>query len=92
MIVKFNTDGKFRGGGTVNAQVVTGRKPNALVVPEQSVVLRPAGKVVYIVEEGKVARQRIVQTGLRQDGLHRDHQGARRRRDGRGRRRGLPDQ
>jgi RND family efflux transporter MFP subunit len=68
VIVKFDTDGKFRGGGTVNAQVVTGRKPNAIVVPEQSVVLRPAGKVVYIVEEGKVA-QRIVQTGYRQGGL-----------------------
>ena len=50
VIVKFDTDGKFRGGGTVNAQVVTGRKPNAVVVPEQS-VLRPAGKVVYVVED-----------------------------------------
>jgi RND family efflux transporter MFP subunit len=68
VIVKFDTDGKFRGGGTVNAQVVTGRKPNAIVVPEQSVVLRPAGKVVYVVESGKAA-QRIVQTGYRQGGL-----------------------
>ena len=68
MIVKFDTDGKFRGGGTVNAQVVTGRKPSAIVVPEQSVVLRPAGKVVYIIEDGKAA-QRIVQTGYRQGGL-----------------------
>ena len=61
VIVKFDTDGKFRGGGTVNAQVVTGRKPNAVVVPEQS-VLRPAGKVVYVEDGNKVA-QRIVQTG-----------------------------
>jgi hypothetical protein len=38
------------------------------MVPEQSVVLRPAGKVVYAIE-GNVARQRIVETGLRQDGL-----------------------
>jgi membrane fusion protein, multidrug efflux system len=68
VIVKFDSDGKFRGGGTVNAQVVTGRKPDAIVVPEQSVVLRPAGKVVYVVEGGKVA-QRIVQTGHRQAGL-----------------------
>ena len=37
------------------------------MVPEQSVV-RPAGKVVYVVEDGKVA-QRIVQTGYRQGGL-----------------------
>jgi RND family efflux transporter MFP subunit len=46
VIVKFDTDGKFRGGGTVNAQVVTGRRANAIVVPDQSVVLRPAGKAV----------------------------------------------
>ena len=31
-------------------------------------VLRPAGKVVYALE-GNVARQRVVETGLRQDGL-----------------------
>ena len=68
VIVKFDTDGKFRGGGTVNAQVVTGRRANAIVVPEQAVVLRPAGKVVYVVEDGK-ATQRIVQTGYRQGGM-----------------------
>ncbi len=68
VIVKFDTDGRFRGGGTVNAQVVTGRKAAAIVVPEQSVVLRPAGKVVYLVEDGKAA-QRMVQTGHRQGGL-----------------------
>jgi RND family efflux transporter MFP subunit len=68
VIVKFDTDGKFRGGGTVNAQVVTGRKENAVVVPEQSVVLRPAGKVVYLVQDGK-AVQRVVETGIRKDGF-----------------------
>jgi RND family efflux transporter MFP subunit len=68
VIVRFESDGKFRGGGTVNAQVVTGRKENAVVVPEQSVVLRPAGKVVYLVAEGK-AIQRIVETGVRKDGF-----------------------
>jgi RND family efflux transporter MFP subunit len=68
VIVKFESDGKFRGGGTVNAQVVTGRKDAAVVVPEQSVVLRPAGKVVYLIADGK-AVQRIVETGIRKDGL-----------------------
>jgi len=38
------------------------------MVPEQSVVLRPVGKVVYAVQEG-VARQRVVETGLRQNGM-----------------------
>jgi RND family efflux transporter MFP subunit len=68
VIVKFDSDGKLRGGGTVNASVVTGRRPSAIVVPEHAVVLRPAGKVVYLVEDGK-AVQRVVQTGVKQDGI-----------------------
>jgi membrane fusion protein (multidrug efflux system) len=68
-IVKIRGDGAlFRGGGTVNARLVTSTVDGALMVPEQSVVLRPAGKVVYAIENG-VARQRIVETGLRQDGM-----------------------
>jgi membrane fusion protein, multidrug efflux system len=68
-IVKFRGAANlFRGGGTVNARIVIESREAALMVPEQAVVLRPAGKVVYIIDQG-VARQRIVQTGLRQDGL-----------------------
>lgn len=68
VIVKFNTDERLRGGGTVNAAIVTAQKPDVLMVPEQSVVLRPAGKVVYVVAEGKV-EQRVVEAGIRKDGL-----------------------
>jgi len=68
-IVRFDSaDGAFRGGGSVNARVVISVKEAALMVPEQSVVLRPAGKVVYVLQERRVA-QRVVETGLRQDGL-----------------------
>ena len=68
-IVKISGAGNlFRGGGTVNARIVTAAHEGALMVPEQSVVLRPAGKVVYALE-GNVARQRIVETGMRQDGM-----------------------
>jgi membrane fusion protein, multidrug efflux system len=68
-IVRFEADdGAFRGGGSVNARVVLAVKQNALMVPEQSVVLRPAGKVVYVVEGGRAA-QRVVETGRKQDGL-----------------------
>ena len=67
-IVKISGAGTmFRGGGTVNARIITSSLDGALMVPEQSVVLRPAGKVVYAIE-GNVARQRVVETGLRQDG------------------------
>jgi RND family efflux transporter MFP subunit len=68
-IVKIRGEGTmFRGGGTVNARLVTSTVEGALMVPEQSVVLRPAGKVVYAIENG-IARQRLVETGQRQDGL-----------------------
>jgi membrane fusion protein (multidrug efflux system) len=68
-IVRFDSDdGAFRGGGSVNARVILSVRENALMVPEQAVVLRPAGKVVYVVKDRRVA-QRVVETGLRQDGL-----------------------
>ncbi|MDA0276465.1 MAG: efflux RND transporter periplasmic adaptor subunit [Proteobacteria bacterium] len=47
-IVKFDNDGTFRGGGSVSAAIVMAVREKALTVPEQSVVLRPAGKVVYV--------------------------------------------
>src|SRR5688500_13165172 len=54
-IARFDSDdGAFRGGGSVNARVVISVKHNALMVPEQSVVLRPAGKVVYVVKHRRV--------------------------------------
>jgi membrane fusion protein (multidrug efflux system) len=68
-IVRFETeDGAYRGGGSVNARVVIELKKDALMVPEQAVVLRPAGKVVYTVADGRAA-QRLIETGLKQDGL-----------------------
>jgi membrane fusion protein (multidrug efflux system) len=68
-IVRFEANGgAFRGGGSVNARVVIEIKRDALMVPEESVVLRPAGKVVYVVRDGRVA-QRVVETGLKQEGL-----------------------
>jgi membrane fusion protein (multidrug efflux system) len=74
-IVRFDgVDGAFRGGGSVNARVVISVRENALMVPEQSVVLRPAGKVVYVVKDGRAA-QRVVETGLRQDGRQEITQG-----------------
>jgi len=72
VIAEVDNDGTLKSGGTVNASVRIAAKESALVVPEQSVVLRPAGKVVYaIVDEGggKKAQQRIVQTGAKKGGV-----------------------
>jgi RND family efflux transporter MFP subunit len=72
VIVEVDSDGTLKSGGTVNASVQIAAKEAALVVPEQSVVLRPAGKVVYAVveDEGKKkAQQRIVQAGAKKGGV-----------------------
>lgn len=62
-----NTAG-LRPGGTVNAAVVVARREEAILVPEQSVVLRPAGKIVYVIADGK-ARQHIVEVGAKRAGM-----------------------
>ena len=67
-IARIDNSGALRGGGSVNATVITGTREGALMVPEQSVVLRPVGKVVYVVEGSKV-RQQIVRTGGKEGGL-----------------------
>jgi membrane fusion protein (multidrug efflux system) len=68
-IVNFEADGGvFRGGGSVNARIIVATRDGALMVPEESVVLRPAGPVVYLVRDGR-AEQRVVEIGIRQDGL-----------------------
>lgn len=68
VIARLDNPGSLKGGGSLDAAVVTGRNERAVVVPEQSVVLRPAGKVVYLIADGK-AKQQVVQVGSKQRGL-----------------------
>jgi RND family efflux transporter MFP subunit len=58
----------WQPGASVIGTVVLGIKPSAMMVPEQSVVLRPAGEVVYVLHNN-VAHQAIVKTGIRQNGF-----------------------
>lgn len=58
----------WQSGASVNGTIILGERAGAVVVPEQSVVLRPAGEVVYVVRDG-VAHQRKVTTGVRQSGM-----------------------
>ena len=67
-LARLKPDPRLRPGATVNAIVLIDRKPAAVLVPEQSVVLRPAGKVVYAVVDGK-AQQRVVDTGAQEGGF-----------------------
>ncbi len=54
--------GKWLPGASVTGTIILEKRPNAITVPLSSVVLRPAGKVVYILD-GTVARQQTVTTG-----------------------------
>lgn len=57
----------WQPGATVNGTVVLGEESAAMMIPEQSLVLRPAGEVVYVVRDG-VAYQAVVKTGYRKHG------------------------
>jgi RND family efflux transporter MFP subunit len=59
--------GYWRPEATIEARVLVAKRPDAVVVPAMSVVSRPAGDVVYLVESG-LARQQLVETGEKQDG------------------------
>lgn len=59
--------GKWQPGASVTGTIVLEKHPDALMVPLAAVILRPAGKVVYIVENG-TARQRVITTGEQVDG------------------------
>ncbi len=66
-IVEVKNPGDWKPGASVDGGVVVETRRGAITVPEVSVVLRPAGAVVYRVADGK-AIQHIVKTGARADG------------------------
>ncbi len=66
-IVEVGNPGQWRPGASVTGRVVVETHPGAVMVPEQSVVLRPAGTVVYVVADGRAA-QRVVRAGTKDRG------------------------
>ena len=64
----FDNPGPWQPGGSVTGEIVVARRADALLVPEGAIVLRPAGTVAYVVEDG-LARQRVVETGIYRDEL-----------------------
>jgi multidrug efflux pump subunit AcrA (membrane-fusion protein) len=67
VIVAVAAPDAWRPGGSIRGEVVLGVHKNALVVPEQSVVLRPAGTVVYVVQ-GEIVKERPVKSGIVRNG------------------------
>ncbi|MCC5795499.1 MAG: efflux RND transporter periplasmic adaptor subunit [Chromatiales bacterium] len=64
VIVDFANPGGWRPGASVRAEVVLSVREQAVTVPQVAVVRRPAGEVVYVVNEGR-AEERLVRRGLR---------------------------
>jgi RND family efflux transporter MFP subunit len=62
--------GPWRPQATIEARIVVERRPGAIIVPLLSVVQRPAGQVVYVLDQrnGGTVRQQLVETGVRRDG------------------------
>ncbi len=67
-IVDVENPGAWRPDATVRGEIVLETHADAVVVPEQSVIRRPAGEVVYVIRDGR-AEQRVVGTGERLEGL-----------------------
>ncbi|MEH6477445.1 MAG: efflux RND transporter periplasmic adaptor subunit [Sneathiella sp.] len=62
-----NTDGKLKPGMFLSVSLQTGMELDAVLVPEHSVTVSPAGHFVYVVNDGKVKRVEI-KTGRRVQG------------------------
>jgi len=62
VVADLENPGFWRPEATVEARVVVERRAGAITVPQLSVVSRPAGDVVYRLEDG-LARQQRVATG-----------------------------
>lgn len=67
VIADVNNQPDWHAGASVNAQILLSKKNNVLMVPEQSVVLRPSGEVVYVIHNN-TAQQHIIKTGEQRDG------------------------
>jgi RND family efflux transporter MFP subunit len=76
VVVAVTNAAGWRPQGSIRGEVTLGVRRNALVVPEQAVVLRPAGGVVYVIEND-TARERAVKTGIVRDGVIEIVEGAR---------------
>ncbi len=64
-----NPEGRLRPGLFANADLGIATRSDVLLVPEQSVLVRAKGEIVYVVGADDIARRVIVETGVHQDGM-----------------------
>ena len=68
VLVDFDNEYGWKPGSSASARVILEQHANAIVVPERALVRRPAGLVLYRVENSHVS-ENVVITGLTQDAL-----------------------
>ena len=68
VIAEVKNPGGWRPAGSVRGEVALEIHRNMPVIPEQAMVLRPAGAVVYVISDN-VAHAHPVKTGIQRDGL-----------------------
>ena len=70
VIAEVANPGAWRPEATVESTVIVERRRDAVVVPMIAVVKRPAGDVVYVLDnpEDQQVRQQLIETGERQNG------------------------
>ena len=67
-LVSFNNEDNWKPGSSIVARAILAEHARAVAVPEKTLVRRPAGTVVYRVNDATVTQQ-IVTTGLKQGDL-----------------------
>ena len=67
-IVDLDDPGKLRPGATLSGKVLVETHRQAVMIPNGSIVRRPAGELVYVIN-GTIAEARIVQPGYQEDGM-----------------------
>jgi RND family efflux transporter MFP subunit len=65
-LAEFENTSQWLPGESITADVILEQHDNAIVIPEQALIRRPAGLVVFRVNDGK-AEQVLVATGIRQE-------------------------
>ncbi len=67
-VVDVKNPGGWKAGASVTGSVTIREIDGAVVVPNECVIKRPSGDVVYVIQNGE-ARQRIVKTASRMKGM-----------------------
>jgi len=67
-IIDLENPGKLRPKATLSGKVLVETRKNAVMVPNISIVRRPAGRLVYVIN-GNKAEARIIKTGHRESGI-----------------------